>query len=81
MMHATDWLPTLLSAAGYNTKNLTNLDGFDLWKTVQNGTPSPRNEILLNIDPEMYKNAALRSGDWKYVDQSKTESLGPTVTT
>ena len=70
MMHATDWLPTLLSIAGYNSSELKKLDGMNMWPTIQYGVPSPRKEILINIDPHVYKNAALRVGDWKLVNQS-----------
>jgi len=30
---------------------------------------SPRTEVLLNIDDQMFKNAALRVGDWKIIKQ------------
>ena len=74
LMHVTDWLPTFLAAAGYDvTKETGNkLDGMSLWETLKNpGVKSPRTEVLLNIDDQMYKNAALRVGDWKIVKQSK----------
>lgn len=52
-------------------------DGYDMWDTISNGAPSPRTEILLNIDfPEnrpgllltydtWYTGAAIRVGDMK----------------
>lgn len=70
-MHATDWLPTLLSVAGYNTTDLHYLDGMNMWQTLQTKSPSPRNEILVNIDPHVYHNAALIVGNWKLVNQSR----------
>lgn len=48
MMHITDWLPTLLSAAGIH--NLPPLDGIDMWSALSNNLSSPRSEVLLNID-------------------------------
>ena len=72
LMHATDWLPTLLTVASQGKfSKYTKLDGKNLWDTFLHETPSPRNEILINIDPNIYKNAAIRIGDWKLVSQRK----------
>ncbi|XP_055333769.1 arylsulfatase B-like isoform X2 [Paramacrobiotus metropolitanus] len=49
MMHITDWLPTLLYAAGIH-KYIPGIDGFNMWPTLSHNFPSPRSEILLNID-------------------------------
>ena len=69
LMHVTDWLPTLVSLAG-GGGDLKDLDGMNVWKTLQAMEPSPRTEILINIDAELYHNSALRVGDWKLVNQS-----------
>lgn len=65
MLHVTDWLPTLLHAAGYDMSKLPDdLDGFDQWDSISRDMSSKRTEFLTNIDP-VEKSAALRSGDMK----------------
>lgn len=72
LMHISDWLPTFYSAAGLDVRELGKIDGIDMWKTLSENLPSPRIEILHNIDPiEDY--AALRRGDWKYVTGTTQE--------
>ncbi|CAG9762955.1 unnamed protein product [Ceutorhynchus assimilis] len=66
LMHITDWLPTLISAAGLDTKLPSNLDGLDQWKSISEGQESPRSEILYNID-EVFNFGAYRQGIWKYL--------------
>jgi arylsulfatase A-like enzyme len=54
LMHHVDWLPTLLEAAGvdYAPAPGFELHGASHWRSLtQRGTPSPRNETVLNIDP------------------------------
>jgi len=80
LMHVSDWFPTILALAGYNPAGL-NFDGFDIWKSISNGEPSPRKEILHNIDPVEPKRgsrlnvgqfdnrvrAAIRVSNWKLI--------------
>ncbi|XP_077533055.1 arylsulfatase I-like [Haemaphysalis longicornis] len=67
LMHITDWLPTLYSAAGGNaTKLKGSLDGIDMWRHLSFDLPSPRTEMLYNIDP-IDKMAGLRQGNHKLV--------------
>ncbi|CAD1476220.1 unnamed protein product, partial [Heterotrigona itama] len=74
MMFMSDWLPTLLSAAGVNKKQLGNIDGFDLWPALVSDKISPRSEIVINID-DLSNYAAIRRGDFKYIiGQTETGS-------
>ena len=63
-MQIFDWVPTLLSAAGYNMSSLPDkIDGLDFWNTLSTKRDdSPRTEMLHNIDGKMF---ALRVQEWK----------------
>lgn len=66
MMFISDWLPTLLSAAGVNRKQLGNIDGFDLWSALVLNKVSSRSEVVLNID-DLSDYASFRRGNFKYI--------------
>jgi len=71
LYHVTDFLPTIVTLAGGNTRRNRPLDGYDMWPSLaQPATPGPRSELLININPACGKgfvnpNAGLRVGDWK----------------
>lgn len=69
MIHITDWLPTLITAAGGNASNLTSIDGVNLWDAFSEDTESPRTNILHNID-DIYGVSAITVGDWKFIQGS-----------
>jgi arylsulfatase A-like enzyme len=64
MIHAVDMYPTLAKLAGASTAKSKPLDGMDVWQTIDESKPSPRTEIIYNIEPFR---AAIRDGDWKLV--------------
>lgn len=64
LIHATDLFPTFAGLAGASTGDCKPLDGLDVWKTIANGAPSPRQEIVYNIEPFR---GAVRHGDWKLI--------------
>jgi arylsulfatase A-like enzyme len=64
MMHVTDMYPTLVGLAGGSTAKSKPLDGMDMWTTISEGKPSPRTEVVYNLEPFR---AAVRQGDWKLV--------------
>lgn len=79
-MHVSDWLPTMLGASKCpKVPGSQPLDGFDQWKAILQKEPSPRTDLLHNIDPLKGKpiksvvvdgvditiHSAIRSGPWK----------------
>lgn len=71
MLHMVDWHPTLLKLAGASPDQKLPLDGLEAWATIAVGKPSPRDEILHNVEPNR---GALRKGSWKVVQTpGKTE--------
>ena len=76
MMHITDWLPSLMTAAGVTNNRFEDIkwdiDGIDVWKAVINDEVSPRTEVVYNIDDVGDGGrpiAALRQRDWKLVQR------------
>ncbi len=64
MIHAVDLFPTLAKLAGASTAKSKPLDGMNVWDTIAENKPSPRTEIVYNIEPFR---AAVRQGDWKFI--------------
>jgi arylsulfatase A-like enzyme len=64
MIHAVDMYPTLAALAGASTEKCKPLDGMDVWGTISEGKPSPRTEIVYNVEPFR---AGIRQGDWKLI--------------
>jgi arylsulfatase B len=66
-----DMYPTLAGLAGAPLGKHKPLDGLDVWPTISEGKPSPRHEVVYDIEPFR---AALREGDWKLVWQATLPS-------
>ena len=72
LFHITDWLPTFYELAGGNSSSLS-IDGLNIWSSLVESAPSPRKDVLLNIDPLVWRNAALRVGNYKIVKGEKKD--------
>ncbi|XP_031341212.1 arylsulfatase B-like isoform X2 [Photinus pyralis] len=67
LIHVTDWMPTLYSAAGGDISLLDpNMDGLDQWSSLVYDLSSPRTDMLININ-DQERAAALRFHNWKLV--------------
>lgn len=64
MIHVVDLYPTLAKLAGASTAKCKPLDGVDVWGVIAENRPSPRTEVVYNIEPFR---GAIRQGDWKLV--------------
>ena len=62
-MHVVDMYPTLAGIAGAKAGDKP-LDGVDVWPAIAEGKPSPRTEVVYNVEPLM---AGIRQGPWKLV--------------
>jgi arylsulfatase A-like enzyme len=72
MIHVVDIYPTLANLAGASTTKCKPLDGVDVWKTISAGTPSPRTEVVYNIEA---LRAGIRQGDWKLIWRAPLPSV------
>lgn len=64
MVHVVDMVPTLAKLAGARSGKSKPLDGMDVWAVISENKPSPRDEVVYNVDPLA---GAVRRGDWKLV--------------
>jgi arylsulfatase A-like enzyme len=65
-IHAVDLFPTFVALAGGSGGAGAGkpLDGSDVWATISRGEPSPRTEVVYNIEPAV---GGVRQGNWKLV--------------
>jgi len=64
MIHVVDMYPTIAALAGASTTKAKPLDGLNMWPTLSKGKPSPRTEVIYNVEPFR---AGVREGDWKLI--------------
>jgi arylsulfatase A-like enzyme len=64
MIHVVDMYPTISAIAGASTAKAKPLDGLNMWPTLSEGKPSPRTEVIYNVEPFR---AGVREGDWKLI--------------
>nr|XP_049694929.1 arylsulfatase B [Helicoverpa armigera] len=66
LMHISDWLPTLITAAG--GKVPTGIDGVSQWESIVQSSASKRSEVLIAVEDSSTNSwAAYRAGDYKIV--------------
>ncbi|MGH8352797.1 MAG: arylsulfatase B [Pseudomonas sp.] len=70
-LHMVDMYPTLAGLAGAAGDPEKPLDGLDVWSTLSEGQPSPRDEVVYSVEP---LRAAVRKGNWKLVWQASLPS-------
>jgi len=64
-LHMVDIMPTALALAGAAANPADKpLDGVDIWTTLTEGKPSPRDDILVNV--EAFRGAIIKD-NWKLV--------------
>jgi len=71
--HMVDWYPTFSRLAGASVEQKLPLDGLDVWPTLAQGKPSPHDVILVNT---VGREGAVRSGDWKFVRNGRSDDDG-----
>ena len=52
LMYITDWMSTLLNAAGLGHLVPQDVDSLNMWPTLLKGKKSPRKEVVLNLDQD-----------------------------
>lgn len=64
LVHVVDIYPTIAALTGASTAKCKPLDGVNVWPTIAENKPSPRTEIVYNVEPFR---GAVRQGDWKVI--------------
>nr|XP_021188858.2 arylsulfatase B isoform X1 [Helicoverpa armigera] len=64
LFHVTDWMPTLIAAAGGRFNE--TIDGVDQWNAITKDEPPPREDLLVTMD-DLKDYAAFRQGNYKII--------------
>lgn len=67
IIHAVDLYPTIARLAGASVERCKPLDGVNVWETIAENKPSPRTEVVYNVEPFR---GAVRQGAWKLIWRS-----------
>lgn len=68
LIHISDWLPTFAKLAGVRVRK--NIDGINIWNALSNDLPSPRLDLLINVDNDEPYSSFIR-GNYKYINGSR----------
>nr|KAG5693885.1 hypothetical protein BaRGS_014326 [Batillaria attramentaria] len=74
LMHAVDWYPTLVRAAGDKT-TISGIDGVNQWNRIKRNGNSVRSEFVYNIN-EVKNTSAIRVNQWKLIYNKPGEPDG-----
>ena len=77
LFHVTDWAPTILALTKAGKGSHQPFDGYDIWPSLSQASPSPRTEVLYNVNPIAscqagWPKAGLRVGPYKVLSWGYT---------
>lgn len=72
MVHISDWLPTFSKLAGVKVNR--KIDGKDIWSSLSYNIPTPRSDVLCNLDKDIGYASYVR-GKYKYINGSTYNGL------
>eukprot|EP01006_Ploeotia_vitrea_P066649 TRINITY_DN95420_c0_g1_i1.p1 TRINITY_DN95420_c0_g1~~TRINITY_DN95420_c0_g1_i1.p1 ORF type:complete len:540 (-),score=46.26 TRINITY_DN95420_c0_g1_i1:14-1465(-) len=76
LMHASDWMPTLVHLVTGKDPKIKGIDGVSQWEMISAGKASQRNSIVHNIDP-ITNHSAIRVGKYKLLVGQGHQGWGP----